>query len=90
MIVKNGLQDIFVPNFDEISKLTCDDGTIHNELDVIRKSSAHSGLFDDLLREIPPQFDSEGNDNNDFNSIIPKEVQSTVELMQYANFVKDK
>lgn len=80
----------FIPNFDTLSKLVCTENTVCNELDVVRRSESYENLFGDMLKPLEPEYDSTGNDEVDFDTIIPKEVQDEVEIYGYMDYLNSK
>lgn len=79
----------FCPDFTAINNLIVLDGNPVNEFDLV-KQQGQDGLLSDMFKTVDIDYDADINVNDDVNfaSIIPKEVQSEVEVMDYMNYLK--
>lgn len=79
----------FCPDFTAINNLIVLDGNPVNEFDLI-KQQGRDGLLSDMFKTVEVDFDADVSVDDDVNfaSIIPKEVQSEVEVMDYMNYLK--
>lgn len=81
------LVPVFKPDFTSINNLLCLDGTPINEFHVVSKSG-HGDLLQDMLQPMEVSYDFDESEDNPFDSIIPKEVQSQDEIYGYMNYLK--
>lgn len=81
------LKPVFCPDFTAVNNLLCFDGTPINELLVVRKAG-HGDLLQDMLQPMEISFDFDEFEEDPFESIIPKEIQSQDEIYGYLDYLK--